>query len=80
MTTTIGIIIRKLFGLLAVLIGGSIFIWILYNVFIERQNGFNWSWLLGFGVALPIINVGVYWLKTGSSKDKDYHEWKNENK
>lgn len=76
----IGIFMRKLFGFLAIFIGCSIIIWILYNVFVERQETFKWSWWQGFGISIPMISVGIYWLKTRSSKDTNYHQWKEEDK
>jgi len=62
------LILRKTFGVLAVFIGSSIIIWVLYNRLIEKQPQFQWEWYQGFGIAIPIIAVGIYWLRRSSSK------------
>ncbi|MFH0728208.1 MAG: hypothetical protein V2B19_17930 [Pseudomonadota bacterium] len=57
-------LLRKIFGLLAVFIGGAVIIWVIFNLVVERQPEFNWHWWQGFGVGIPFITVGWYWLST----------------
>jgi len=61
------LILRKTFGVLAVFIGSSIIIWVLYNLLIEKQPQFQWEWYQGCGIAIPMIAVGIYWLRTSRS-------------
>jgi len=64
-------LLRKLFGLLALLMGGSTIVWVLYNLLVERQPEFDWHWWQGFGVGIPFITVGWYWLSSSPGKKLD---------
>lgn len=59
-----GFLFRLVFGLLAVMIGLSIIMWVLYNHVVERQPEFTGPRFFGgFGIALPMLSVGIYWLR-----------------
>lgn len=52
------------FGVLGVVIGTSIILWVLYNVFVERQPEFIVPALVGgFGMGPAILLFGLYCLK-----------------
>ena len=54
------------FGLLAVLIGSGIGVWLFYNMVIERQAEFTGISNVG-QVFMPFVMVGwgIYWLRKG---------------
>ena len=53
---------KGIFSVLAILIGSSIIVWVLYNEFIERRPQFvRPPWAATFGVGPAMIGVGVYW-------------------
>lgn len=71
----LGILFRLVFGVLAVLMGLSIIIWVLYNYLVERQPEFSGpKYFVGFGVALPMLSVGIYWLRNlkGKGRNDDF--------
>ena len=55
-----------MFGLASLAMGGAIFWWVIYNVFIERQEGYSGpSFILGlgsFGLGAPLILYGLFTL------------------
>jgi hypothetical protein len=54
------------FGLLAVLIGSGIAVWLFYNLLIERQAEFTDIWdLRQLFVPFVMIGWGIYWLRKG---------------
>jgi len=64
-----GFLFRLVFGSLAVLFGLSIIAWVLYNYVVGRQPEFTGPRLFsGFGVALPMLTVGIYWLRNLKGK------------
>ena len=54
------------FGLLAVLIGSGIAVWLFYNLLIERQAQFTGIWSAG-QVFMPLLMIGcgINWLRKG---------------
>lgn len=52
---------QALFGLLCVLIGLTIIVWVLYNSFVERQPQFTGSFL-SFGIGPMLCLFGTAWL------------------
>jgi uncharacterized membrane protein len=66
--STIAFLFRKIFGFLAVFCGLFILLWLLYNLFIERQPEFEWKWYQGFSVPVVMILIGIYWLRTRGGK------------
>lgn len=52
---------QALFGLLCVLAGLSIIVWVLYNTFVERQPEYSGS-LLSFGLGPVLCLFGMSWL------------------
>lgn len=57
-------LLKGLFGLLALVIGVSIIVWILYNEIIHRLPDYRRPPLAGpFGIAPVMIGVGVMWLR-----------------
>jgi hypothetical protein len=72
-----GFVFRLAFGLLGVLFGTSIIIWVLYNYVVERQPEFSGPrFFSGFGGAIPMLTVGIYWLRNLRRKpgDKSGHD------
>jgi len=60
----IGLFLKSVFSVLAVTIGFSIIIWIVYNEFIHRLPDYERPPLVGFfGIAPLMIGFGVYWAK-----------------
>jgi hypothetical protein len=67
---------RLVFGLLAIVLGCSLIVWIICNEFIHRFPEYTGTrWWEPFGIAPTVIGVGIYWLRTlhspsgpGSSK------------
>jgi hypothetical protein len=62
------------FGLLAVLMGAAIILWVLYNEFIHRlpqYTGTHWWHPLGIGPVL--IGTGIYWLRSLRSPSAAEH-------
>lgn len=52
------------FGVLALLLGTSILLWVLYNECVERQPEFKRPPLVGtFGIAPTLCYIGYLWLK-----------------
>jgi hypothetical protein len=59
-----GFIFRLIFGILAVLIGLSIILWVLYNYLVARQPEFTGPMFFsGFGIGIPMLGMGIYWLR-----------------
>jgi hypothetical protein len=60
----IGLILKAAFSILAIGIGSSIIVWIIYNEFIHRLPDYERPPLVGFfGIAPLMIGFGVYWAK-----------------
>lgn len=56
--------IKSFFSILAILIGSSLIVWIIYNEFIYRSPDYQRPPLAGpLGIAPAMIAVGVYWGK-----------------
>jgi len=54
-----------LFGVISIIIGIMVIIWVLYNSFIERQDTYSGSvYFVGFGLAIPLITFGKYLLRS----------------
>ena len=63
-------VFRLTVGILALLIGSAIIVWICYNQFIHRlpqYHGFHWWEPLG--IAPAMLGVGVYWLRGLRTRD-----------
>jgi hypothetical protein len=68
-------IFRLVFGSLGVLFGAAIIIWVLYNYLVERQPEFSGPRVFGgFGAAVPMLTVGIYWLRNLKPKPEDKSE------
>jgi len=68
-------IFRLVFGSLGVLFGAAIIIWVLYNYLVERQPEFSGPRVFGgFGAAVPMLTVGIYWLRNLKPKSEDKSE------
>ena len=60
----IGLTLKAVFSILAIGIGSSIIVWIIYNEFIHRLPDYERPPLVGFfGIAPAMIGFGVYWAK-----------------
>jgi len=60
--TMLGAVFKGLFSILALIIGGWIIVWVLYNEVIERLAEYRRPPLTGiFGIAPAMILVGVHW-------------------
>jgi hypothetical protein len=69
----LGFLFRLVFGSLAILISLSIIVWVLYNYLVERQLEFTGpEFFGGFGIALPMLGVGIYWLRNLQSVSGRY--------
>jgi hypothetical protein len=61
---TLRLLLKSVFALLAVLIGCSIILWVLYNEMIQRLPEYQpIPWAGTFGVAPSMIGVGLYWAR-----------------
>jgi hypothetical protein len=59
---TFRLLIKGIFSVLAVLIGSSIIVWVLYNELIHRLPEYQRPPLVGtFGIAPSMIGIGLYW-------------------
>jgi hypothetical protein len=59
---TFRLVLKGIFSLLAVLIGCSIILWVLYNELIHRLPEYQRPPLAGtFGIAPTMIGIGLYW-------------------
>jgi hypothetical protein len=59
---TIRLALKGIFSLLAVLIGSSIILWVLYNEFVHRLPEYQrLPWAGPFGIAPSMIGIGIYW-------------------
>jgi len=57
-----------IFGIISIIIGILIIMWVLYNSFIERQDTYSGSvYFVGFGLAIPLITFGKYLLRSMSN-------------
>jgi hypothetical protein len=62
------LIFYSLFGLLAVVIGGGIVLWVLWNLLIERAPEYDRAPKFGlFGIAPALLYFGFTWL--GKARD-----------
>lgn len=60
--TALQLVLKGTGSVLALVIGGTIFGWVLYNDFVERLPAFNRPpWAPTFGIAPAMIGVGLYW-------------------
>ena len=64
MNRRFAIALRALLGMIAIAIGGAISAWTLYNTLIERLPQYRGSLIPSVGIGLPMIAVGVHWLRT----------------
>jgi hypothetical protein len=53
-------LIHGVLSILALLIGSTIIVWVLYNEFVQRQPGFQRGGT-GFGVGPIMVTYGLYW-------------------
>ena len=60
---------QALFGMISIIIGVSLVIWVLYNTFIETQPEYTGG-ILTFGVAPGLILFGVYWLRVAFTREE----------
>jgi hypothetical protein len=59
-----GLVFKAVFSILAMIIGCSIIVWVIYNEFIHRLPEYQRPPLAGpLGIAPAMIGVGVYWVK-----------------
>ena len=83
------LLIKGIFSLLALLIGCSIILWVLYNEFIHRLPEYQRPPLIGpFGIAPSMIGIGLYWGRQVirqlrahpvDPEDDVHGQWKNTN-
>jgi hypothetical protein len=56
---------KLMFALLALLIGSSMILWVLYNEFINRLPEYERPPFAGiFGIAPAMIIIGLYWARS----------------
>ena len=56
---------RLTFGLLALIMGFGLILWICYNEFIHRFPQYTGThWWEPFGIGPAMIAIGIYWLRT----------------
>lgn len=58
---------RRLFGVLAILLGVTLEAWVCYNVFVHRLPEFRGS-ILSIGFPLLFIGVGYQWVRGKTAK------------
>ncbi|MGD0516020.1 MAG: hypothetical protein ABSA26_00665 [Thermoguttaceae bacterium] len=59
---TLRLLLKGIFSLLAVLIGCSLILWVLYNEIIHRLPEYQRPpWAGTFGIAPSMIGIGLYW-------------------
>jgi hypothetical protein len=59
-----GFVFKTVFSILAIIIGCSIIVWVIYNEFIHRLPEYQRPPLAGpLGIAPAMIGIGVYWAK-----------------
>lgn len=72
-TRTLGILFgvpQALLGLVSILFGSAIVVWVIYNSFVERQPQYSGGFLtLGIGPALAL--AGWYWLRQAFSRPSE---------
>jgi hypothetical protein len=55
---------RRVFGVVALLMGSAILLWIGYNLFIETQpEARGRNPILPIGVSVAMITVGIMWIR-----------------
>jgi hypothetical protein len=65
---------RLIFGLLAVLLGSALILWVCYNEFIHRLPGYTEThWWEPFGIGPAMIVTGVYWLRRSQARRNVEH-------
>jgi uncharacterized membrane protein YfcA len=66
---------KALLGLVSILFGVSIVVWVFYNVFIERQPLYTGPDLVyslsSFGIGPALIFMGRYWIVSAFDKNAD---------
>jgi len=68
----LGFLFRLVFGSLAVLFGAAIILWVLYNYLVKGQPEFTGPKIFGgFGIAVPMLSMGIYWLRNLKHKNHD---------
>ena len=64
-STILRFVFRLTLGLLAIIMGSAVLLWICYNELIHRFRQYTGThWWEPFGIAPAMIAVGVYWLRT----------------
>jgi hypothetical protein len=64
LTEPVGMFFHLTFGVMAILIGTAIIMWICYNEFVHRLPQYTGThWWEPFGVAPGMIGVGIFWLR-----------------
>lgn len=61
---------QALFGLVCAVAGTGIVVWVLYNIFVQRQPEFTGGFL-SFGIGPALILFGLGWLITAFRRDSD---------
>ena len=64
---------KALLGLVSILFGVAIVVWVFYNVFIERQPSYTGPALVyslsSFGIGPALIYIGRYWMVSAFDKN-----------
>jgi hypothetical protein len=56
---------RLMLGVLAIVIGASIILWVCFNEFVHRLPQYPGTrWWEPLGIAPALLGVGFYWLRT----------------
>jgi hypothetical protein len=86
---TLRLALKGIFCLLAILIGCSIILWVLYNELIHRLPDYQrLPWAGPFGIAPTMIGIGLYWGRQVIKQlraqhivptDDDHGQWRNTN-
>ena len=58
------------FGLIALVTGLTLIVWVLYNVLVERQPEFRWSPWQGFGIGPPLVVAGWIWMRRALGREE----------
>jgi hypothetical protein len=59
-----GLALKALFSILAIIIGCSLIVWVIYNEFIALQPEYQRPpWAGSFMIAFVMIGAGVHWAK-----------------
>jgi hypothetical protein len=65
---------RLTLGVLAILFGATIILWVCYNELVHRLPQYTGThWWAPLGIGPVMIGTGVYWLRSLRSPRQSYH-------